>query len=187
MSQREEKKMDNMTFNFELIDKFTPDVVVKKKIEQVEVVTKGYVKAEIKEYSGPIKSYKKKIPSFQTALSAFQTEEKEVDIQEDLGELDQKRCRFEVFLSVKGLEHYKYRMMFLDYGTISYPVTVVMNEDLAVEYSGRRNATFHIDSMQNLEEMIDQILQSGTMISLIQSLINEALRYENSVESENKE
>ena len=173
--------MNETTFTFDLIDKYTPDIVIQTKIEQVEIATKGYVKAIINSYNGPISSYRTKKSSLTAALDAFQIEEREVDIQEDLGEQDQKDYRYEVFLSVKGLEHYKYRMMFVNYGTISYPVTIVMNEDLAIEYCGRRNTTFHIESMKKLEEMLDRILQSKMMLSLIQNLINEAIRKENSI------
>ena len=69
-------------------------------------------------------------------------------------------------------------MMFVDYGTISYPVTIILNEDLAVAYSGRRKDVFTIESMKQLEEMMDTILNSDMMLSFIQSLINESLRQE---------
>lgn len=107
-----------------------------------------------------------------------------VDIQNELGEQTNKRNRFEVFITAKGLEHYKYRLMFVDYGTISYPVTIVMNEELAVEYSGRRNDRFLIGSMKELEEMMNVIMNSDTMIALLQNLINEALRQESKEECE---
>ncbi len=74
--------------------------------------------------------------------------------------------------------------MFVDYGTISYPVTIVMNEELAVEYSGRRNDRFLIGSMKELEEMMNAIMNSDTMIVLFQNLINEALRQESKEECE---
>ena len=54
------------------------------------------------------------------------------DIQDDLGEQSKEDHRYEVFLTVKGLEHYRYRMMFVDYGAISYPATIVLNEMLAI-------------------------------------------------------
>lgn len=65
------------------------------------------------------------------------SETESADIQQDLGEQGSEQNKFEVFLTVKGLEHYKYRMMFVKYSTISYPVTIVMNKDLAIEYSGK--------------------------------------------------
>ena len=68
--------------------------------------------------------------------------------------------------------------MFVDYGSISYPVTIVLNEMLAIEYSGKRNDTYYIDSMKELENMLDIVLNSDSMIGFIQKLIDESLRQE---------
>ena len=68
--------------------------------------------------------------------------------------------------------------MFVDYGAISYPVTIVLNEMLAIEYSGKRNDTYYIDSMKELENMLDIVLNSDSMIGFIQKLIDESLRQE---------
>ena len=97
---------------------------------------------------------------------------------EELEAQDQEHHKYEVFLTAKGLEHYKYRMFFIDHGTVSYPATIVMNEELAVEYTGKRTTVFQIESMKKLEDMMEKLLNSETMLNLIQSLINEALRQE---------
>lgn len=69
-------------------------------------------------------------------------------------------------------------MMFVDYGAISYPATIVLNEMLAIEYSGKRNDTYYIDSMKELENMLDVVINSDSMIAFIQKLIDESLRQE---------
>lgn len=167
--------MDKNTFSFDLLDRDTPEVVIKRSLEQIAEATQGYVNGNIEEYSGEISTYTKRsgIAAISRSLEAIT-----VDIQEDLGEQDGEKHRFEVFLTVKDLKHYKYRMMFVDYGTISYPVTIVMNEALAIEYCGKRKDTFLIESMKELETMLDVIINSNTMVNLIQSLINESLRKE---------
>lgn len=164
--------MNEEKFSFELVDRYTPDVVIKNSLGQIEQATKGHVIGNIARYDGPIYSYTKKT-GFAAALGY---ETITVDIQQDLGEQNTEQNKFEVFLTVKGLEHYKYRMMFVKYSTISYPVTIVMNEDLAIEYSGKKNDIFTIASMKKLEELMELVLNSETMILLIQSLINESLR-----------
>lgn len=171
--------MDKRTFTFDLLDKYTPDVVIENSLKQIEEATQGYVIGEIKEYGGPISSYTKTV-GLASALGALQTtsETVRVDIQKDLGEQDKENHRYEVFLTVKDLAHYKYRMMFVDYGAVSYPVTIVLNDTLAVAYSGKRTDTFHIGSMADLEDMLSAIFNSDTMISLLQNLINESLRQE---------
>lgn len=174
--------MDKSRFSFELVDKYTPDTVIQNTLKQIEEATSGYVVGNIDEYSGPITSYTKEI-GIGAGLSSLRTETIKVNIQEDLGEQNKKNNRFEVYITVKGLEHYKYRLMFVDYGTISYPVTIVMNEELAVEYSRRRSDKFRIESMKELEEMMNTVINSEVMIKLIQNLINEALRQEAKIES----
>ena len=167
--------MNKETFTFELIDKYPPEVVIRNMLKQIEEATRGYVIGNIEKYSGPIFSYTKGggWTSLQIALQPT-----EVDIQNNLGAQGTENYRFEVFLTVKGLEHYRYRMMFVSYGTVAYPVTIVMNESIAIEYSGKRNTIFDIESMKELECMLDVIINSKTMISLIQGLINESLRQE---------
>lgn len=171
--------MNKYVFTFDLMDKYTPDIVIKNYLTQIEEATRGYVVGEIKEYNGPISSYTKTV-GLATAIGALQTasESVKVDIQNDLGEQGIENYRYEVFLTVKNLEHYKYRMMFVNYGTVSYPVTIVMNETLVPEYSNKRTDTFRIGSMAELEDMLYTIINSSTMIRLIQNLINESLRQE---------
>ncbi len=105
-------------------------------------------------------------------------EEGKGDIQEKLGALDNEKHRYEVFLTAKGLEHYRYRMMFVDYGTVSYPVRIVLNETLAIAYSGKCIDMFYIDSMREMEELMEAVINCDAVVSLIQSLINESMRQE---------
>lgn len=171
--------MNEEKFCFDLLDRYAPDIVIKKALEQVEQATKGHVVGNIARYDGPVYSYTKKT-GLAAALGTTQlySDTVNVDIQQDLGEQNTDQNKFEVFLTVKGLEHYKYRMMFVQYSTIAYPVTIVMNEALAIEYSGKRNDIFTIASMKKLEELMELVLNSETMLILLQNLINESLRQE---------
>lgn len=172
--------MDSRNFTFELKDKYTPEKVIENFLCQVNEATQGYVIGKIIPYDGPIQSYTKN-----TGLSVVTTTFKEtiVDIQEKLGEQDEERHRYEVFLTAKNLEHYKYRMMFVNYGAIAYPVTIVLNEVLSEEYCGKRIDTFLINNMSELESMMETIINSQTLITLIQNLINESLRKEYQTDS----
>lgn len=178
--------MNNEIFKFDLVDKLTPEMVIENSLKQIKEATKGYVIGEIKEYEGAICSYVKKT-GIAASLAGLQlgSENTQIDIQDDLGEQDDKNNRFEVFITAKELRYYKYRLMFVDYGTVSYPVTIVMNEALAVEYSGKRSYTFQIGSMKELENMMDVILNCETFVRLVQSLIYESMRREREGVEEN--
>ncbi len=170
--------MGKTKFNFNLQDTKEPATVIEETLKQVESDTRGYVSGKVAAYSGPIFSYKKTIHSSLVYQVYAQDKEKMIDIQEDLGEQDEKEQKFEVFLSVRNVPTYKYRLMFVRYTSISYPVTVVLNEDVAVAYWEKRNTLVVVNSMSELQDMLNRILDSKFITTLIQNLINEAIRQE---------
>ncbi len=180
--------MENKKYQFELVDKYPPFTVVQNALKEIETETRGYVVGKIASYTGHIQSYTKRT-GLAASLEAFQgSQTVEVDIQDSLGAQSNVDNRFEVYLSVKGLQNYKYRMMFIDYGAISYPVTVVLNDTLARVYSNKYGDTFTIKSMKELENVLDKVIHSEPLTQIIQSLINEAIRRERASEySENTE
>lgn len=119
------------------------------------------------------------------ATEAFNKVEETVDIQDVLGEQSGIDNKFEVFLSVKGLEYYKYRIMFLRYGAIAYPVEVVLNEDIAEAYNGKKQYIYDVDSMEELKTMFETIINTDFCTNLIQSLIYESMRQSRKDKSEN--
>ena len=170
--------MDKSGFCFELIDKETPEEVIRRSIGQIGEATNQLVAGVISKYSGYIYSYTKPI-GLAAAIRSVQTSGTvDVDIQEDMGEISDESHRYEVFLTVKNIDNYKYRIMFVDYGAVAYPVTIVLNEEIMEEYSTQRRDVYNIYSMQELEDLLDKIINSQTLIKLIQSLIYESLRRE---------
>jgi hypothetical protein len=169
--------MANRKFDFELKDTKTPDEVVMDFSKQISEDTRNLVNCEIKPYDGAITSYIKR-GSYSSIMKAFSTTDENVDIQDELGEQSDLDNKFEVYLTIKGLESYKYRIMFMRYGAISYPVKIVLNEDIAKEYSGKFQYEYIVESMDELEDMVNKIFNSEFCTKLIQSLINEAMRIE---------
>ena len=133
--------MNKAKFNFELKDTMSPEEVIIESARDIVECTNEMVICNVGPYDGETKSYIKK-NSYATIARTLQSmEEETVDIQDSLGEQSGIENKYEVFLSVKGLEYYKYRIMFLKYGAIAYPVQVVLNEDIAEAYNGK-NSTF---------------------------------------------
>ena len=174
--------MKKENFSFELIDTLTPDVVIQEAIKQIEEATDGYVRGNIQPYEGPIQDYKERA-GWVVALNTLQaSKEVEVSIQNDLGELECESHKYEVYLSAKELKNYKYRIMFIEYGTVSYPVQIVLNDDIANECLGKFKNIFQVETMADLEELINKILESEVVIKLLQSIIYESLRKQRKLE-----
>ena len=171
-----------MEFTFDYKDKFKPDEIIKRILSQIDEVTRGYVSGHIEECDPKLCGELLNLQNFSDidfGKKIHNMFSEQNDIQKRLGEDGIKNYAFEVYLSVKNLEHYKYRMMFIKYSTISYPVKVIMEEKLARDISGQNKYTFRINSMDDLEELMNKAITSSYMVSLIQSLINESIRQEN--------
>lgn len=168
--------MDNMKFSFEIVDKYKPDEVLEMALKQVEEATRGFVKGSIQDYDGPTQDYLKKNGLAEAIGSLTSASDVTVSIQDSLGEQGAEKHKYEVYLTADALPHYKYRIMFLEYGIISYPAKVVMNDNLAIECFGNFKNKFEVESMAEMENMINTILSSDVMNKLIQNLINESLR-----------
>lgn len=169
--------MDKNSFNFELESKEIPFDVIKEAISIIDIASRNYVSANIVEYNGNIDSYIRR--SSAASMAEVMNSKKEIDIQTDLGEIDYQEFKYEVYLTVKGLDNYKYRMFFVRYGSISYPVTVVLNRDIAEKSLGKTQTKYFISNEDNLRDMLNEIINSSYIYSIVQSLINEALRREN--------
>ena len=176
--------MDKAKFNFELKDTMSPEEVIIESARDIGECTNEMVICNVGPYDGETKSYIKK-NSYATIARTLQSmEEETVDIQDSLGEQSWIENKYEVFLSVKGLEYYKYRIMFLKYGAIAYPVQVVLNEDIAEAYNGKKQYIYDVESMQDLKTMFETIINTDFCTNLIQSLIYESMRQSRKSNSE---
>ena len=73
-----------MEFNFDLVDRLTPDKVIEDKLKELVEVTKGYVEGKIEPYSGCIFSYDYTKRTGLANLNLYQNSEEtvHVDIQQ---------------------------------------------------------------------------------------------------------
>lgn len=168
--------MTKETFNFELKDTMSPEEVIIESAKEIEECTDHMVICNVDSYDGKTTSYVKKNNYFSMARTLQTFAEETVDIQDSLGEQSGVDNKFEVFLSVKDLEYYKYRIMFLKYGAIAYPVQVVLNEDVAEAYNGKKQYIYSVDSMEELKTMFETIMNTEFCTNLIQNLIYESMR-----------
>lgn len=172
---RRRPAMNKETFNFDLKDTMSPEEVIIEDAKKIAECTRDMVSCNVNSYEGETTSYIRK-NNILAMAEAMQQTEKTINIQDSLGEQSGVDKKYEVFLSVKGLEYYKYRIMFLRYGAISYPVEVVLNEDIAEAYNGKKQYVYNVGSMEELKIMFETIINTDFCTELIQSLIYESMR-----------
>lgn len=158
--------------DFTDIDLTAPDIVIKELLEQLPIETNGLICGKIQPYNGHIMSYTKKSGMASLAVTLGTVQEKEVDIQSQLGEIGAETHKFECYLYTPEYETYRYRMFFAKYDVSTYPVTVVLEESIAKSVSGTNSGYIYTcNTRDELEELIVSVLTSKRIIKVMQELI----------------
>lgn len=160
----------NKKLDFEDIDLTPPDIVIGEVLNQLPDETNGLICGKIQQYNGHVVSYTKS--GFPTIAMALGNQEREVDIQEDLGKIGTETHKYECFLYTPEYEKYKYRMFFVKYNISNYPVIIVLEESIAKSISiANKEYIFTCNTRRELEELIVNVLTSKRIISVMQELI----------------
>lgn len=167
--------------HFNLIDILSPEQVVNNFIENINKATQEYVTCVISNYDDVnLKAMNSNLfSSLQNLTTSFDDQH---EIQSNLGEIDSSDKNYEIYLKVKYLEHYKYRLFFLGHSEISYPATIYLQKDLSSACLKQGKCIYTCETMNSLEDILEQILSSDYLIKLLQNLINESLRQEQVVQ-----
>ena len=148
--------------SFDKVDLTAPDKVIKEVGNELSEITQGMVKCEVKEYDGPIRSF-------------TQTKEVEhhIDIQCRLGEMGNSQKIFEVCLETPDNIDYKFRLMFIAYDATIYPVTVVLESDIANQLPQYGNGyIYSFKSRKDFQIFLVDVINSDKAVTILQQLIN---------------
>lgn len=176
--------------DFTDIDLTAPDIVINELLEQLPIETDGLICGKIQPYDGHIMSYIKKSGMASLAATLGTVQEKEVDIQSQLGEIGTETHKFECYLYTPEYETYRYRMFFTKYDVSTYPATVVLEESIAKSISGTNSGYIYTcNTRDELEELIVSVLTSKRIIKVMQELIrvNQAKKISEKKEEANVE
>lgn len=151
-------------------NKNTPRDLVQEQCDKLTEITGGKIIARIAEYEGEYKSYKRpsKLSLMSSALNGIS--EETFNVQMKLGESGE--CGtfvYELFLTSEKTPKYKYRICFLYYGALIYPVGVSLEESIAEELG--IDSEFDIPNEEKFIEMLGNILGSEKLTEILSNLI----------------
>lgn len=167
-----DKKLDfSGLLDFSEIDLTAPNVVVAGFAEQIENATNGIIKGKVAAYDGHVFSYTQKGYDMKILLSA--TEDKHIDIQTTLGRQGEKSYKYEFYINTPVYESYKFRICYLQHGLGNYPVKVILDENIAGSISVNSSKYIYTcNDRTDLEALMDKVLYSKYLISIMQELIH---------------
>ena len=152
-------------------DIIPPEVVVREFSAVLKQRTGGAVVGKVEDYDGTIwLTQDESISSGHGVISEDNAE---------LGPLGGERRVYEFYLSTPNYKNYEYRVFFMYYGYSMYPVSIILDPIVADELHPGQYRNDHITcvSRENLEKMLSDIMNTGTMISVMQGLIDASLIY----------
>lgn len=171
--------MDNNEFIFDVTDLKLPIECLNQFASLIEQATKSYVQGNVDSYSGSIYSEYDRSHNFSIDTSIFTNGRIIRDIQDALGAVSGKGIvKLEFYLSSKSLEDYKCRLMFVEYGLGGYPVTVVLEKNIASEIKDETKVSSEYcicNSMQQFQNLLNLVYETKYLHDLLQSIITEVL------------
>lgn len=149
--------------------KTRPEEIVKQQCEHLRRITNGKVFAKVSKYKGDIEDYVERSHVVST-LEVFG--HRKVDIQEKLGDVgtkpDDMYFAYEFYLTSPSTPKYRFRMMFFGYVSDQYPVTLILNSDIANEIGELERVV--CASEEKFVSYLQKILNSKRIVSVIRAL-----------------
>lgn len=144
-----------------------PQNIVENICKQLSKNTEKRVLAKVELFNKSLKEMNK--GNYFSSLSRSALLKKELP-QDELGEVgDNSKFTFEVYLTGIKTKNYKYRMFFLEYGAIYYPVQISLDRliasDLNCEYEIR------CKNEEELKETVKSIVSTDTVTDVIEGLL----------------
>jgi len=169
--------MESM-WNLRLLDyvpiKTRPEEIVKQQCEHLCRITNEKVFAKVSEYEVGTNDY---IYEESPALTAYNSVQKsfgsqKVHIQDKLGDVGTKPedmyFNYEFYLTSPATPKYRFRIMFFGYVSDQYPVTLVLNSDIANDIDESDRVV--CDSEEEFIGYLQRMLNSTRVMSVIRAL-----------------
>ena len=168
--------MENMwNIQLEQVDASStpPNEIVEFQCNYLYKAAQGRVMAKMADYTGPVSSYTR--PGFGDVMNVIGKTMKSipVDIQEDLGDIGRLPNRFftfEFFLTSSHTPNYKYRIMFFRYEIDYYPLTIVLDDEIANDMGVEQRLTCENEDV--FKAVLAKIINSAKVEKVIQNLYN---------------
>lgn len=151
-----------------------PKYFVQQQCKILSDLTKGKIIGRVSEYDGVYRSEYKGVNTLNLESLIKASEAigagKKFDIQKKLGAGDEdERFVYEFFITSEKTSKYKYRICFLYYSILLYPVGITLEKSIADELDLKDE--FKLNSEEEFIEFLEKLLSSKRVTSVISNLL----------------
>ena len=162
-------------FSFDVDNMVYPREILENLARDIGAITRNLVIGEVKNYDGDIYSKYEESRLSELVATSLAYGKMIKNIQDELGENGDGRVRLEFCITAPELKEFKCRILFAEYGYGGYPVTVVMESELASELLNDKEYITVSDNMGEFKRLIDKVFKSDYLFDLLQRVITESL------------
>ena len=150
----------------------TPKDIIQEQCDKLSEITDGKVIARITEYEGEYQSVTVIKNAFSSMINSSSfvskpTVETKFNVQSELG--DNVKFVYEFYITSKNTPKYKYRVFFLYFSALLYPVGISLVKSISDEI-GREYSEFEIKDEGEFIETIDKVLSTERIFAVIKNL-----------------
>jgi hypothetical protein len=156
----------------------TPKDIVEYQCASLNKITNGIIVAGVTEYSELYPSNDlfpsdKLYPSKELSSSVGEVSGGQAaNLKNKVGEKAGYGFTYEFYISSIASPNYRYRVMFLQYGTSMYPLTIIMDEAIADELNLEQQTV--CASQEDFESTLEKIINSDKVGKVISVLLGNA-------------
>ncbi len=160
--------MDNLwKKKFSPIDVEAPNKVLNQQGEYLNDATDGLIIAKATEYDGDIHS--RTILGI-SSLAITNISDRKFNVQDELGDIQENKFKFEFYIASPKAPDYKYRVMFFEYNISLYPVNIVLDEEIANEINAEEEIS--CETIDDFKVLLTSVLNSSKIEKVINALLS---------------
>ena len=160
--------MDNLwKKKFSAVDIEAPNNVLNQQGEYLSDATDGLIIAKATEYDGEIHSCT--IPGI-SSLAITNIADRKFNVQDELGDIQENTFKYEFYIASPLAPDYKYRIMFFEHNISLYPVSIVLDQEIANEINVEEEIL--CETIKDFELILSSILNSSKIEKVINALLS---------------
>lgn len=160
--------MDNLwKKKFSPIEVEAPNKVLNQQGEYLNDATDGLIIAKATEYDGEIHS--RTIPGI-SSLAITNIADRKFNVQDELGDIQENTFKYEFYIASPLAPDYKYRVMFFEHNISLYPVSIVLDQEIASEIN--TDEEILCETINDFEAILSSVLNSSKIEKVINALLS---------------
>lgn len=150
----------------------TPKGLLEEQCAELYELTNRKIIGRVERFEGAIRDNPDSLKELAASIALTATNIGGFSVQNILGEVSGNSAfKYEFYITSRDTPNYKYRAFFMEYGIDLYPLSLIVDEDIAEELGSAEDYIFLCESENEYLERIKRVLNSSKIYNVINALL----------------